>query len=247
MKRLILLFLLWATAAFALGEGGTIQNGGGGGANYPSGTGIPLVSSGTSWGTTVTLGSAYNLLQINAGATAPVFTDTLTIDELDLTSGTSSIPWTVGTTTWPTAEGSAKWDSTNNVLYIGDGAAAKKFVPQTNEKLAVFNWDGGGVAVTTGANTKRCTLIPSAATIVGVYAIADASTTSHFHVYQDAFATGARSTTVTGAVDIGATLGSVDTTLTGWDKSITAADEICISVESNNNAKWLNIIIYGTR
>ena len=115
-----------------------------------------------------------------------------------------------------------------------------------NIKLVSFAWDGGGSAVAT-ASSKRCTLFPSAATIVGVYAMADASTTSHFHVYQDAFATGARSTTVTGAVDIGATLGSLDTTLTSWDKSITAADEICISVESNNNAKWLNVIVYGTR
>jgi hypothetical protein len=51
---------------------------------------------------------------------------------------------------------------------------------------------------------------------------------------------------VTGAVDIGATLGSLDTTLTGWDKSITAGDEICISVEANDNAKWLTVIVYGT-
>jgi hypothetical protein len=77
--------------------------------------------------------------------------------------------------------------------------------------------------------------------------MADASTTTHIHVYQDAFATNARSTTVTGAVDIGATLGSLDTTLTSWDKSITAADEICMSVEANNNAKWINVIVYGTR
>jgi len=112
-------------------------------------------------------------------------------------------------------------------------------------KLAVFSWDGGVSAVAT-ASSKRCTIFPQAATIVGVYAIADASTTTHLHVYQDAFAAGARSTTVTGAVDIGATLGSVDTTLAGWDKSITAADEICMSVESNNNAKWLTVIVYGT-
>lgn len=115
------------------------------------------------------------------------------------------------------------------------------------EKLATFSWDGGGAAVTTGATTKRCTVIPYAATVTGVYAIADASTTTHWHVYQDAYAAGARSTTVTGAVDIGATLGSLDTTLTSWDKSITAGDEICISVETNNNAKWLNVVVYGTR
>jgi len=113
------------------------------------------------------------------------------------------------------------------------------------EKLASFAWDGGASAVAT-ASSKRCTVIPMSATIVGAYAIADASTTSHFHVYQDAFAAGARSTTVTGAVDIGATLGSLDTTLTGWDKSITAGDEICISVEANDNAKWLTVIVYGT-
>jgi hypothetical protein len=115
-------------------------------------------------------------------------------------------------------------------------------------KIAVFAWDGGGSAVAT-ANSKRCTVIPYAATVVGAYAIADASTTTHIHVYQDAFATGARATTVTGAVDITATLGSLDTTLTGWDKSITAGDEICMSVETNDadDAKWLNVVVYGTR
>ena len=112
-------------------------------------------------------------------------------------------------------------------------------------KLASFAWDGNGSAVAT-ASSKRCTIIPTTATVTGVYAIADASTTTHIHVYQDAFATGARSTTVTGAVDISATLGSQDTTLTGWDKSITAGDEICMSVEANDNAKWLTVTVYGT-
>lgn len=112
-------------------------------------------------------------------------------------------------------------------------------------KLASFAWDGAGSAVAT-ANSKRCIVIPTTATVTGIYAIADASTTTHIHVYQDAFATGARSTTVTGTVDIGATLGALDTTLTSWDKSITAGDEICMSVEANDNAKWLNVIVYGT-
>lgn len=113
-------------------------------------------------------------------------------------------------------------------------------------KLASFAWDGGGAAVAANAASKRCVVMPTTATVTGVYAIADASTTTHLHVYQDAFAAGARSTTVTGAVDIGATLGSLDTTLTSWDKSITAGDEICMSVEANDNAKWLNVVVYGT-
>lgn len=129
---------------------------------------------------------------------------------------------------------------------VTDLAFSSYSLVATAKKLAVFSWDGGGSAVTTGATTKRCTILPGAATIVGAYAIADASTTTHLHVYQDAFAAGSRSTTVTGAVDIGATLGSVDTTLTGWDKSITAADEICMSVEANNNAKWIQVVVYGT-
>jgi hypothetical protein len=112
-------------------------------------------------------------------------------------------------------------------------------------KLAVFAWDGGASAVPT-ASSKRCVVIPTTATVTGVYAIADASTTTHIHVYQDAFAAGARSTTVTGAVDISATLGANDTTLTSWDKSITAGDEICMSVEANDNAKWINVVVYGT-
>jgi len=136
-------------------------------------------------------------------------------------------------------------DANTNGLKKYDKTADTWENTTVTEKLASFAWDGGGSAVAT-ASSKRCTVIPMAATVVGAYAMADASTTSHFHVYQDAFAAGARSTTVTGAVDIGATLGSLDTTLTGWDKSITAGDEICISVEANNNAKWLTVIVYGT-
>lgn len=147
--------------------------------------------------------------------------------------------------------GDSSPDAAGEIGYDGelkyyDAVGLKTVQTVKAEKLASFSWDGGGSAVAT-ASSKRCTIFPSAATITGVYAIADASTTSHLHVYQDAFAAGARSTTVTGAVDIVATFGSKDETLTSWDKSITAGDEICMSVESNDNAKWLQVTVYGTR
>lgn len=223
---------------------------------------IPVFSATNTWGT-VAAGTTGQILTATTGA-APAWSSSLSIATLDLTLSTSSVPMPVNTTTTElTTAGSMHYESDADILSIGDGATDidLTFTPATaivfpaasgtlqtvkNEKLASFAWDGGGAAVAT-ASSKRCTIFPSAATIVGVYAMADASTTSHLHVYQDAFAAGARATTVTGAVDIGATLGSLDTTLTSWDKSITAGDEICISVESNDNAKWINVIVYGTR
>lgn len=52
-------------------------------------------------------------------------------DSLDMTSGTSSIPWTVGATATPTGEGVAKWDSDDDRLAVGDGAATQIFYPGT--------------------------------------------------------------------------------------------------------------------
>jgi hypothetical protein len=141
---------------------------------YPSGTGVATVSGGAAWGTTTALGAAYTIFRVDSTGLATEFTDELAIDELDLTSSTSSIPWTVGTTTWPTAEGSAKWDSTNNLLYIGDGAAAKKFVPEgtatgglifgdsTPDSAGEFAYDGAlKYYDAVGVKTVAVTLSPS--------------------------------------------------------------------------------------
>jgi hypothetical protein len=259
MKKYVATIGLLAVLAmplFVYGGARTGAIGTGGSMTYPSGTGVATVSGGTSWGTTTALGAAYTIFRVDSTGLATEFTDELTIDELDLTSGTSSIPWVVGTTTWPTAEGSAKWDSTNNVLYIGDGAASKKFVPQTNEKLAVFNWDGGGAALTAAAGTKRCTFVPSAATIVGVYASSEAESTSDVTValYKDAFAAGTHATTAlisgTNAVTIpsaGTVLNVNDTTLTNWTKTIAAGDQICATITATDTTKWIQLTIYGTR
>lgn len=44
-------------------------------------------------------------------------------DSLDATLADSTIPWRVNATAAPTTEGQAIWDSTNDILTIGDGAA----------------------------------------------------------------------------------------------------------------------------
>lgn len=60
---------------------------------------------------------------------------TMNITSIDMSAQTSSIPWIVGTSAWPTAEGSVKWDSANNILYIGDGATSQKIYPTASLPL----------------------------------------------------------------------------------------------------------------
>jgi hypothetical protein len=69
-------------------------------------------------------GTAYQILQMNSGATAPEWTSTLSLSALNLTSATSAIPWPVGAAALPTAEGSAYWTSATDKLTIGDGATS---------------------------------------------------------------------------------------------------------------------------
>ena len=118
-------------------------------------------------------------------------------------------------------------------------------------KLASFFWDGGGSAVTTGATTKRCTQVPHAATITGCFIKASPSSTLTLTPYKDAFATGALATTAlisgAGTTGVTGTLGLNDETLTNWTTSITAKDEICAQVTTNNNALWIEFQIYGHR
>ena len=127
-------------------------------------------------------GTAYQLLQMNSGATAPEWTSSLSISALNLTSATSSIPWVVGTSSWPTAEGSAKWDSTNNLLYIGDGSTSQKFVPMgtlTDTKYCTYNTatgvtcaaDGGGGTgdlKADGTVAMTAALVPNAANTIAL-------------------------------------------------------------------------------
>ncbi len=121
------------------------------------------------------------------------------------------------------------------------------------ERLASFAWDGGGSAITVGATSKRCTIIPHAATITGWAILIDQDGAISTHVYKDAWSTSALATTditaseppaitATGGTDIGATGTGV-----GWTTAVAAKDIICAEVHSVTAATWANLVIYGTR
>ena len=118
-------------------------------------------------------------------------------------------------------------------------------------KLVSFYWDGGGSAVTTGATTKRCAQVPHAATITGCFIKASTSSTLTLTPYKDAFSTSALATTAlisgAGTTGVTGTLGLNDETLTNWTTAITAKDEICAQVTTNDNALWIEFQIYGHR
>lgn len=122
-------------------------------------------------------------------------------------------------------------------------------IGDTVKKLAVFSWDGGGVAVTANASTKRCVIIPAASTLTGVFLVGSTSTTSTVALYKDAFSTSALATTAmisgTNAVSLSAAIGVKDTTLTNFTTAINADDQICATVTANNNATWLQLTLYG--
>jgi hypothetical protein len=88
--------------------------------------------------------------------------DTLSIAVLDMTSATSSIPWLVGTASAPTTEGMAYWNSTTDILTVGDGAAAQKLVKGpasvTSNQLTKFSG-------TTGALVTNSTIVEDATDI----------------------------------------------------------------------------------
>lgn len=149
----------------------------------------------------------------------------------------------------PTAPGVA--GEVLKVSSLSGDNATLDWVPIT-EKLAVFGWDGGGAAITadTGDNeTMRCALIPYAATVVGAYVVGSVSTTSTAHIWR---ANGALPSSGGALGDITLTAATYikDTTLTGFDatdKTWAADDVVCAVLHANNNAKWLNLTIYGTR
>lgn len=169
---------------------------------------------------------------------------------------TSNVPISVGTSnalTVGTIELGAASDTT--ISRTGAGAIAVEGVGvrlnSAKEKIATFGWDGGGSAVPTGATTKRCAQVPFAATITGVFIKADASSTLTITPYKDAFSTSAMATTAlisgAGTTGLSTAMGVNDTTLTNWTTAVSANDEICAQVASNDNAKWISMQIYGTR
>ena len=115
--------------------------------------------------------------------------------------------------------------------------------------IATFAWDGGGSAVGTSLG-KACKVVAYAATITQVSLSMDTSATVIIKLYKDAFSDEALPTTdiTNGAfVTTTAKRGLVDSTLTDWTVSVSAGDEICAELTTNDNATRASLIISGVR
>ena len=99
------------------------------------------------------LGAADSLVGVNSAGTALEYKTSLSISSLNLTSATSSIPWVVGTATPPTAEGSAYWNSSTNVLTIGNGSTATVIGAGAGDFLADGSVPMTAAPVPNAANT----------------------------------------------------------------------------------------------
>jgi len=134
MKRLsilvCLLFLLGGTAYAQLGGSGI--SGGGGTTTVATDTlwdaaGDLAYGTGANTGGRLAKGTGYQILTMKSDASMFEWSSTLTLSAFDMTSGTSSVPWPVGTAAAPTTEGQAYWNSTTDTFTIGTGTVAQAF------------------------------------------------------------------------------------------------------------------------
>jgi len=129
-------------------------------------------------------------------------------------------------------------------------------ITDTVKEIAVFGWDGSWSALTAAATTKRCKIIPGAATLTGLYASVQAESTSNVTIalYLDNFTAGSHATTAmisgTNAVVIpaaGTVLNVNDTTLTGFTTAIPAGSQICAEITATDTTTWIQLELYGKR
>lgn len=110
---------------------------------------IELTGAGTS--AVVTCTGANQILGVNSAGTALECKSTLALSAMNLTAATSSIPFPVGTSAAPTAEGSAYWNSTNNTLTVGNTTTATMLLGKvdgavTTNTLVKYSGTTGGVS-----------------------------------------------------------------------------------------------------
>jgi hypothetical protein len=103
--------------------------------------------------TVLTCNGANQLIGRNAANNAWECKTSLSISALDMTSSTSSIPFPVGTASAPTGEGSAYWNSTTDILTVGDGAAAQAMMKASGtQNLATTGTIQGGIKISSDAD-----------------------------------------------------------------------------------------------
>lgn len=121
-----------------------------------------------------------------------------------------------------------------NTWSLDDGTFAAEFVI-----------GDGANAITTGI--KGDIQIPMAATITGVFALADQTGSIVIDVWKDTYAnfppTDADSITASAPITISAATKATDTTLTGWTTSVTAGDILRLNVDSVSTVTRCTVVI----
>jgi hypothetical protein len=116
----------------------------------------------------------------------------------------------------------------------------------------VFNVGDGSTTVTTGEKVTARLTIPFSCTLTGWTILADASTTTTIDVWKDTYAnypaTGADIITNGHSPATSAANKATQTNITNWSTTaVTAGDQMGFSVNANNNAHWVQLIITYTR
>jgi hypothetical protein len=118
--------------------------------------------------------------------------------------------------------------------------------PQTPKDSSVlFIGDGGGAVVV--PNIPRYVVIPHDCVIVKYTLIADLSGSCVIDVWNAPIAsyppTNANSITAGNEAHLTTEISRVDSTLTGWNKTISAGDVLGFNVDSATTVKWISLML----
>lgn len=116
---------------------------------------IQLTGAGTA--SVLTCTAANQLIGVNADGDALECKSTLDLSALNMGASTSSIPCVVGTSTAPTTEGSCYWNSSTDVLTIGNGTTA----------TTIGSGGSGDITAVGSCTTGSCATIGNGATSAG--------------------------------------------------------------------------------
>ena len=151
-----------------------------------------------------------------------------------------------GTSMAPTAEGSMGWDTDDDRLKVGDGAAAKVFIPDSDKQIAIsFLIDGSGAVPTTGL--KGSIMIPFACTINQAEIVADVSGSAVVDIWKDTYANYppvvGDSITASAKPTLSTAIKATDSTLTGWTTTIAAGDYLHFNLDSVTTCTWILVTL----
>jgi hypothetical protein len=219
---------------------------------YP-GAGVP-VSTGSAWGTSLTVGTAAgNLVVLNGSAQLPAVSAALLTNFPTLNqnttgtaanlSGTPTLPNGTAATTQTAGDNTTKLATTAFVA-AGLGGKASSTHTHTIPDRVVFTFKSADAL-----GTSEVIRIPNlpAGTITRWDLAADTATTCQVDLWKDSRTnyppTDADSITASAAPTLSAAVRGYSTTLTGWTTAIADGDDLICAIEANNNAAEITLTL----